>query len=143
MPSRLARSVACSLALVVMACGGRPSAHVQIVQPHNGDTVAAATVQVVLQAQGVEIVPATEKRPGTGHHHLFLDTDITPPNDKIPQGITGIVHLGRGQTEFTLTELAPGRHRLIAVVADADHIPLKPLVADTVEFIVAPPSGAR
>jgi hypothetical protein len=84
----------------------------------------------------VEIVPATVERPGTGHHHLFVDHDLTPLNDTIPRGVTGILHLGRGQTEFVLDSLKPGPHRVIAVVADWKHVPLKPPVVDTVTFTV-------
>ncbi len=125
-----------ALALVIAGCARQPLARVRIAQPRNGDSVATAEVHVVLQAQGIEIVPATEKRPGTGHHHLFLDTDVTPPGEKIPQGVTGIIHLGRGQSDFTFTDVAPGDHRLIAVVADGDHIPLRPPVVDTIHFVV-------
>jgi len=84
----------------------------------------------------VEVVPATDERPGTGHHHLFVDHDLTPLADTIPRGVTGILHLGRGQTEFVLDSLKPGPHRMIAVVADWRHVPLKPLVVDTVRFTV-------
>jgi len=122
------------LALVFAGCTTKPSPRVRIVQPGDGGTLTTAEVHVVLEAQGVEIVPATELRPGTGHHHLFLDTDVTPLDDKIPQGVTGIIHLGRGQSDFTFTDVAPGEHRLIAVVADGDHVPLKPPVVDTVRF---------
>jgi hypothetical protein len=110
-------------------------AKVKIVAPANGATVSGP-VKVVLHATGVEIVPATVERPGTGHHHLFVDHDLTPVDDTIPRGVTGILHLGRGQTEFVLDSLAPGPHRVIAVVADWKHVPLKPLVADTVRFTV-------
>ena len=110
-------------------------AKVTIAAPANGATVSGP-VKVVLQATGVEIVPATDERPGTGHHHLFVDRDLTPVDDTIPRGVTGILHLGRGQTEFMLDSLAPGPHRVIAVVANWKHIPLKPLVVDTVRFTV-------
>lgn len=110
-------------------------ARVRITAPANGATVHGP-VKVMLQAIGVEIVPATDERPGTGHHHLFVDRDVTPVNDTIPRGVTGIIHLGRGQTEFVLDSLKPGPHRVIAIVADWKHIPLKPLVADTVRFRV-------
>ena len=110
-------------------------AKVKITAPTNGATVTGP-VKVTLQATGVEIVPATDERPGTGHHHLFVDHDVTPVNDTIPKGVTGILHLGRGQTEFVLDSLRPGPHRVIAVVADWRHVPLKPLVADTVKFTV-------
>ena len=108
---------------------------VKITSPKNGATVTGP-VKVTLKATGVEIVPATVERPGTGHHHLFVDHDLTPINDTIPKGTTGIIHLGRGQTEFVLDSLQPGPHRIIAVVADWRHIPLNPLVADTVRFTV-------
>ena len=136
MHARIDLFLAGALVLAVAVCARHPSARVHILQPHNGDTLTTSDVRVVLEAKGVEIIPAVEKRPGTGHHHLFLDTDLTPPNDTIPKGATGIIHLGRGQTEFTLTDVAAGAHRLIAVVADGDHIPLKPLVVDTVRFVV-------
>jgi hypothetical protein len=110
-------------------------AKVKITAPANGATVSGP-VKVVLQASGVEIAPATVERPGTGHHHLFVDHDVTPVDDTIPRGVTGILHLGRGQTEFVLDSLKPGPHRVIAVVADWKHIPLKPLVVDTVRFTV-------
>ena len=108
---------------------------VKIVAPANGATVSGP-VKVILQATGVEIVAATVERPGTGHHHLFVDHDLTPADDTIPRGVTGILHLGRGQTEFVLDSLAPGPHRVIAVVANWKHVPLKPLVVDTVRFTV-------
>jgi len=114
----------------------KPSgAKVKITAPTNGATVTAP-VKITLTAIGVEIVPATVERPGTGHHHLFVDHDVTPVNDTIPRGVTGILHLGRGQTEFVLDSLKPGPHRVIAVVADWKHVPLKPLVVDTVTFTV-------
>lgn len=124
-----------ALALVFAACSRKPAATVQIVQPRDGDTVRTADVTVLLEAQGIEIVPATEKRSGTGHHHLFLDTDVTPLAEKIPQGVTGIIHLGRGQSDFTFTDVSSGEHRLITVVADADHVPLSPPVMDTIRFV--------
>jgi len=110
-------------------------AKVKIVAPANGATVSGP-VKVILQATGVEIVAATVERPGTGHHHLFVDHDLTPADDTIPRGVTGILHLGRGQTEFVLDSLGPGPHRVIAVVANWKHVPLKPLVVDTVRFTV-------
>jgi uncharacterized protein DUF4399 len=110
-------------------------ATVEITEPANGATVSTP-VKIVLKATGVEIVPASDERPGTGHHHLFVDRAPTPATDTIPRGVTGILHLGRGQTEFVLDSLKPGPHRVIAVVADAKHKPLQPLVTDTVDFTV-------
>jgi len=126
----LALGTAALLPGVTHAQASKP-AKVKITTPANGATVSGP-VKVTLQATGVEI----DQRPGTGHHHLFVDHDVTPVGDTIPRGVTGILHLGRGQTEFVLDSLKPGPHRVIAVVADWKHIPLKPLVVDTVRFTV-------
>ena len=130
-------SIAQGTLLVMCAAAALAQAHprVKITSPQNGATVTNP-VKITLQATGVEIVPATVERPGTGHHHLFVDHDLTGVNDTIPKGTTGILHLGRGQTEFVLDSLKAGPHRLIAVVGDWRHVPLHPLVADTVTFTV-------
>lgn len=119
------------------ACGrGEAPVSVRIVEPEDGAVVPGPDVRVVLEAEGVEITDATVDRPGTAHHHLFVNRDLTPLEDTIPAGVTGILHLGRGQTEFVLTGLAAGEHRVIALLADKDHIPLGPPAADTIRFTV-------
>ena len=110
------------------------AAKVEIVEPKEGDTVSSP-VKIVLNTTGVVIVAATDERPGTGHHHLFVDKDVTPAGDTMPRGVTGVIHLGKGQTEFDDT-LKAGPHRIIAVVGTYQHIPLSPMVADTVNFTV-------
>jgi hypothetical protein len=134
-------ALALALGAAALLPGGAPAqakpsaAKVKIASPANGATVTTP-VKITLTAIGIEIVPATVERPGTGHHHLFVDHDLTPVNDTIPRGVTGILHLGRGQTEFVLDSLKPGPHRVIAVVGDSKHVPVKPLLVDTVTFIV-------
>ena len=113
-------------------------ARVDIVEPVDEAVVNDSDVRIVLSAAGVEIAPASEERSGTAHHHLFVDRPLTPPSDTIPAGVTGIIHLGRGQTEFVLQGLAPGTHSVIAVLADWAHLPLDPLATDTVRFTVRP-----
>ncbi len=122
-------------AMLAAGCGRAPT--VTITSPAEGEVITGA-VRVTLAAQHVEIAPAADERPGTGHHHLFLDRDPTPATDTIPAGVTGIIHLGRGQTEFTFDSLAPGPHRIIAVLADHGHVPLRRARTDTVAFVVGP-----
>ena len=131
--------VLCAVAAASAGCRGRPAASVRIVEPADGTTLAGRSVRVVLEAQGVPIVPAAEQRPGTAHHHLYLDTDLGPPRDTIPAGVTGIIHLGRAQTEFVYDSLGPGEHRIIAILADAWHVPLSPRAVDTVRITVPGP----
>ena len=131
--SRTRRHMAFPLLLLV-GCGRAETASVQIVEPTSGAVIADSNVEIVLQAGGIEIAPAAEERPGTAHHHLFVDRDLTPLGDTIPSGVSGILHLGRGQTRFLLREVAPGDHVVIALLADRNHVPLSPAAADTVYF---------
>jgi hypothetical protein len=91
---------------------------------------------VKLEAEGVEIAPAAEHRAGTAHHHLFLDVDLGKPDEAIVAGNPYIVHLGKGQSEYTFEGVANGPHRLIAVLADPNHVALQPWVVDTVNFVM-------
>ncbi len=130
----------CVVAAMVLlgACGRKSGARVTIDSPAEGDTVRGSAVHVTLTATGVELAPAADERPGTAHHHLFLDVEPTPLDQKIPAGVAGIIHLGRAQTEYQWDSVAAGPHRIIAVLADWQHIPLHPVAADTVRFVVQP-----
>jgi hypothetical protein len=127
---------------VLLAASGRnaspPRAVVIIDSPAKGDTVRGSAVHVTLTARGVELAPAADERPGTAHHHLFLDVETGPLDRAIPAGVTGIIHLGRAQREFQWDSVAPGPHRIIAVLGDSKHVPLVPLATDTVHFVVKP-----
>ncbi len=142
-------TVGLGAAMMVLGCGGGTGdgreeadageaaapARVRIVQPADGAEVDAGPVLFVMETEGLEIVQAGNMDPGTGHHHLIVDGDVDwmlpIPNDP---GVH--YHMGLAQTEFTLEDLAPGEHRIIAVVADGVHIPLDPPVADTITITV-------
>ena len=109
---------------------------VRIVTPAQGGEVQGPSVMVQLTAEGIEIVPAGEVVPGTGHHHLYLDADLGDPSAPVPTVPGQIIHLGTGVSEYTFENVAPGEHRLIAVVADGIHVPIQPWIVDTVTFTV-------
>ena len=138
MKSRSPTAPLCSLAtaLLVASCGTAAPARVTIDTPAEGDTVRGSAVHVTLATSGVELAPAAEERAGTAHHHLFLDVDPGPLDREIPAGVTGIIHLGRAQTEFHWDSVAPGTHRIIAVLGDWRHVPLASAATDTVRFVV-------
>lgn len=119
-----------------MAMSDEPIGTVTIAEPANSADVMGTTVNVRLTVDGFPIVEAGDMTPGTGHHHLFLDADITPLNEPIPTVPGSIVHMGDGSGTFTFENVTAGQHRLIAVVADGAHVPLQPLVVDTVVFTV-------
>lgn len=126
--------------LTLVACEDPQPPEVWFVSPTDGEEVEGPDVLAELGASGVEIVSADIHEPGTGHHHIFVNTDLTPMDDTIPQGVPGILHLGQGQTEFLVRDVPPGENRFIAVLAHWDHIPFDPPVVDTVRFTVVEPA---
>lgn len=132
------------LCTATFACGGEPESSdvtVSITSPAEGDTISGSTVNITLDATGIEIAPAADARPETAHHHLYLDVDFPQLEASIPMGVAGVVHLGQAQKEYQWENVPPGPHRLIAVLADPGHLPLRPWVTDTVNFVVvAPPA---
>lgn len=111
------------------------SPRVAIVAPAEGDTVALP-VTVKLQASGVEVIPASGLvEPGKGHHHLLIDVDVPDPALPLPTG-NGVVHLGTGAEEYVIDSLPPGPHRIIAVFAAGNHVPMPEVRPDTVRFVV-------
>jgi hypothetical protein len=102
-------------------------AEVYVIAPADGATVSnPVVVRFGLKAMGV--APAGIKFDNTGHHHLYVDTDV-PADTSQPVGTAEnkIIHFGKGQTETTLT-LPPGKHTLQLVLGDYLHIPHNPPV---------------
>jgi hypothetical protein len=112
--------------------------HVRILNPERGAFLTGRSVAVVLEIQGIALAPATERRPGTAHCDLFLDRDLTAATIAVPFWTVGVTHLSHGQLWHTFEGLQPGPHRLIALLVDPYHVPLKPLVADTARFTLKP-----
>ena len=136
---RLAMVVVLSAAI---ACAKEPATSdvtVSITSPTEGDTLSGSAVHVMLDATGIEIAPAADARPETAHHHLYLDVDFPAVDATIPMGVAGVVHLGQAQKEYHWEGVTPGPHRIIAVLADPGHIPLRPFITDTVNFVVVAP----
>jgi hypothetical protein len=113
-----------------------PIGTVTIVQPAEGAEVEGPAVTVQLEVSGFPIVEAGDMTEGTGHHHLYLDADLTPASVPVPTVEGSIVHMGDASATYTFENVTSGEHRLIAVVADGAHFPLQPWVVDTVTFRV-------
>lgn len=131
-------------ALGLAACGGAEEAaeempapaSVTILEPADGAMFDGPNVVVRLSTANLPIVPAGDLTPGTGHHHLYLDADVESWTAPVPTVPGSIIHMGNAASEYTFENVPAGNHRLIAVVADGVHVPLNPLVVDTVFFMV-------
>ena len=91
---------------------------VDFVEPKNGATVGTS-FKVKFAVDGMSVAPAGEVTPGTGHHHLLIDTADIEENVAIPMDDKHR-HFGKGQTETEIT-LAPGKHKLTMQFADGAH----------------------
>ena len=100
---------------------------VRFAEPADGAEVTSP-VRIRLAVENLQIVPAGEQVPASGHHHILVDVDAPAPGTPIPS-IDGHFHYGQAQTEFEI-EMTSGEHRLIALVGDFAHIPLDPSAAD-------------
>ena len=132
-------------ALALLGCAGEraqeavePVPSIRITSPATGDSVALPLV-INLAATNLEVIPASGvAEPGRGHHHLVIDRDLPDPSLPIPAG-PGLVHLGTGAQTYTLDSLPTGDHRIIAVFATGDHVPMPGVRPDTVRITIRQP----
>ena len=108
---------------------------VSITSPADGDSVTQPFT-VMLGATGVEVIAATGiSEPGKGHHHLVIDGDAPDDMAPLPQPPL-VIHIGTGATERVIEALPPGSHRIIAIFAGGDHVPMTNVKRDTITVIV-------
>jgi len=100
-------------------------AKVYIISPQNGAAVKSP-VLVRFGLSGMGIAPAGVAKEKTGHHHVLIDTDAKALDLSKPLPVSEqSVHFGGGQTE-ALLKLAPGKHTLMLVLGDENHVPFDP-----------------
>jgi Domain of unknown function (DUF4399) len=99
------------------------------VEPKNGATVGQE-FKVAMGVKGMEIKPAGDPTPNSGHHHLLIDAKPVKKGDVIPADEQH-KHFGKGQTE-TMVTLPPGKHRLQLQFADLAHKSYGPAMRATI-----------
>ncbi|MGO8913167.1 MAG: DUF4399 domain-containing protein [Bradyrhizobium sp.] len=138
-------SIRVGLALLAMfATAGMTQASAQTPSPagakvyfinlKDGDEVTSPFL-VQFGLSGMGVAPAGVEKPNTGHHHLLIDTTLTPEQLKEPiPADAQHRHFGGGQTEAMIT-LPKGKHTLQLVLGDWSHIPHVPPVMSKVVTI--------
>ena len=96
--------------------------------------VVTSPFRLIFGVVGMGVAPAGVKKPGTGHHHLLIDTSLPKLLGTPIPFSDNYRHFGGGQTEVELT-LSPGKHTLQLLFADDEHRPLFKTKAG-VEFAV-------
>jgi len=86
---------------------------------------------------GMGVAPAGVEKPNTGHHHLLIDTTMTPEQMKEPIPVDdNHKHFGGGQTEALVT-LPKGQHTLQLLLGDWSHIPhVPPVMSEPITITV-------
>ncbi len=70
-------------------------------------------------ADNIEVAPANEPRPNSGHYHIIIDSPLPPPDIPIPNDANHL-HFGHGQTKGEVI-LPAGDHTLQLLMGDEHH----------------------
>lgn len=91
---------------------------VSFIEPLDG-AVVSSPFKVKFAVSGMEVKPAGDIVPNTGHHHLLIDSASVPQGEAIPAD-SQHMHFGKGQTEAQIS-LPPGAHKLTIQFANGAH----------------------
>ena len=98
----------------------------------DGDTVTSPFKVVFGLSPNMGIAPSGIEKENVGHHHLLIDTTLSPEEMTQPIIVDEQhIHFGKGQTETTVT-LPPGKHTLQLVLGNWTHIPFNASVQSEV-----------
>jgi hypothetical protein len=113
-----------------------PGAKVYFINLRDGQELTSPFL-VQFGLTGMGVAPAGVEKPNTGHHHLLIDTTLSPDQLKAPIPMDDThKHFGNGQTEAMIT-LPPGKHTLQLVLGDWSHIPhVPPVMSDVITVTV-------
>jgi hypothetical protein len=119
----------------IAAAPAGAAAAIRILSPAPGSTVSGP-FDVRVQVTGVNLSCPLEGKPdvaGFGHWHVNVDTTNSAMN-----GMATMARMSCTDTmQLTTQGFASGKHTLIAYLADNQHAPLNPMVADRVDVTFA------
>ncbi len=120
-----------TIGLLMAGCATK----LKITKPVANSTVTSP-VEVCFEVEGFKIEPAKNGvNSGAGHHHILVD--IPQPDDMdLPIGKgEGQIHMGDG-SHCKKLQLSPGLHTLQTVIADGNHVPVKPPLTQAITIVV-------
>ena len=108
------------MALGTYGCAsmGGPAQAVMLLEPANNATVGT-TFTVRFGVKGMEVAPAGDILPNSGHHHLLVNLAPIAAGESVPFSEKHL-HFGKGQTEAEV-KLPPGVYQLTAQFANGAH----------------------
>jgi hypothetical protein len=110
-------------------------AQVWIVSPKD-QTQVSSPVTIVFGSSNLNIAPAGNNQPNSGHHHLLVDMEELPALDMPLPASDQVIHFGKGQTETTI-ELSSGSHSLQLLLGNYAHVPhSRPVISEKITIVV-------
>lgn len=95
------------------------SKRVYFVAPADGATVTSPFL-VKFGVEGMDLKPAGDASPNSGHHHLLINLAAMSPGEAIPFSPTHM-HFGKAQSEAEI-KLPPGKYTLTMQFGNKDHL---------------------
>ena len=132
----MSRAIAPFAVVLVVACAAmapKSGKYVFFVEPQDGATVTSPFM-VRFGVVGMDLKPAGDEAPNSGHHHVLVNLDAMPEGTTVPFDATHL-HFGKGQTEAEI-KLPPGAYRLTMQFADKDHKSYGPPMAKSISITV-------
>jgi len=99
---------------------GKGETGVYFAQPLDGAVFEDNEVKIVMAVQGKEVRPAGEIIPGTGHHHLIINSDASERGETVARS-RQTFHYSNGETKAVIT-LPTGTHTLTLQFANGLHV---------------------
>jgi len=110
-------------------------AQVWFVSPKDQAQVSSP-VTIIFGSSNLNIAPAGDNQPNSGHHHLLVDMEELPALDMPLPASDRVIHFGKGQTEATI-ELSPGSHSLQLLLGNYAHVPhSRPVMSEKITILV-------
>ena len=110
-------------------------AQVWFVSPKDQSQVSSP-VTIIFGSSNLNIAPAGDNQPNSGHHHLLVDMEELPALDMPLPASDQVIHFGKGQTEATI-ELSPGSHSLQLLLGNYAHVPhSRPVMSEKITIVV-------
>ncbi len=107
---------------------------VTIVTPPDNAYVKQGPVQFCMEVEGLVVEPGSNGvNEGKGHHHILFNS--LPEDLSRPIGKKEAIHMGKGDACITLN-LTPGKHAVIALFADGNHVPYNPPISHKILITV-------
>jgi hypothetical protein len=147
--AKISLGVTALLLIFSIPAGGQPNSQHRTPAPANAKAffinlkdgaTLTPKARIEFGVTNMQIAPAGEAKPNSGHFHLLIDTELPPLDAPIPSDFNHL-HFGEGQTYVEL-ELAPGDHTLQLLLGDFEHMAHDPpVVSDVLHVRVEQPSA--